>query len=1065
MKCSFTLKKNSRDRIGQRLLMWPKALAVLLLTLFTFNTFAQSNLSISGRVSDETGQPLPNVSVIIKGGDKGVNSDESGSYGIKAPAKATLIFSSVGYTLKEIEVNNRTVVNVTLSSASKQMEQIVVVGYGTQKRALVTGAVGSVSGKILDELPVPGIDQALQGRVAGVTVTNNGAPGTAPIVRIRGISSITQNSDPLYVIDGFPTGGLLNFDSRDIESVDVLKDASAAAIYGSRASNGVIIITTKKGRRDGKLQVSLDSYIGLQQAANKLDLLNTSQYVKYERMLNGAAGIGLPPRLQPENFNQPIYDGATQTYAQTNTDWQDAFFKKGLITQHNIGLSGGNGISRFYSSAGYFKQEGITPAVGYERFNVRLNSDHRINRFFTVGENLYLAYGNQNRDFTDNEGNRSKLMNIIRMPPYLPVHDPTSMGGFKGPNNSFDASDPVNPVEYSLIGSHTNKTVKLLGTAFLDINFTNWLKARTTFGIDHSNDALNDYTPIYNDGGTSSGSLAALRNRRNLYTSLLFSQQLTFDKTFGVHHLNVIGVYEQQSGKSLTEDATGTQNTNEVKTLSGATISGYTGRTEENFIMSVIGRVQYDYAGKYILSGSIRRDGLSVWATGHKWATFPAGSVGWRIDQENFMKSVSAVSELKVRAGYGLVGLNGTSLGNYPWQVTLQQNAYYPFNNSTSSGSNSAYYNTLGNQSLEWETTKQLNLGFDLGLYQNKITLSAEWFNRRSDNLILNVPTPFSFGFASAGVRANVGKMENKGLEIQLGLNETWGAYKNSLTLNFATVNNKVLALNTSNSTIDAGGDPDFGGGTQITRTVAGQPVQSFYGYVVEGIFQNEAEIAAHAVQVAGTDPTKSTAPGDLKFKDLSGPDGKPDGVIDDNDRTFLGSYIPKYSYGINYTANFKNFDLSVFFQGVQGNKIFNGTRIISEGMSRLFNSGTAVLNSWTTTNTNTDIPRAISGDPNRNTRPSTRWIEDGSYMRLKNVILGYNFSDKMLSRLTKGTVSRFHVYVSAFNLLTFTKYTGLDPEVGARNLAGTNGTLTNGIDYGQYPAARSYQVGVQVNF
>ena len=429
------------------------------------------------------------------------------------------------------------------------------------------------------------------------------------------------------------------------------------------------------------------------------------------------------------------------------------------------------------------------------------------------------------------------------------------------------------------------------------------------------------------------------------------------------------------------------------------------------------------------------------------------------------MKTICSLSELKIRAGYGLVGLNGTSLGNYPWQVTLQQNAYYPFGNGTSTGSNSAYYNALGNQSLEWEKTKQLNIGVDLGLFSNKVTLSAEWFDRKSDNLILNVPTPYSFGFGGAGVRANVGKMENKGFELQLGLNETFGSFRNTLTANFAAVTNKVLALNTSNSAIDAGGDADFGGGTQITRTVAGQTVQSFYGYIVEGIFQNDADVTNHATQVSGTDPAKSTAPGDLKFKDISGPDGKPDGVIDDNDRTFLGSYIPKFSYGLNYTANYKNFDLSIFFQGVQGNKIFNGTRIISEGMSRLFNSGTAVLNSWTTTNTGTDIPRAVSGDPNRNTRPSTRWIEDGSYLRLKNVILGYNLSESALQHLTKGAVSRIHLYVSAFNLFTFTKYKGLDPEVGARNLAGTNGTLTNGIDYGQYPAARSYQFGIQVTF
>ncbi len=1032
--------------------------------LFASNSYAQT-ITVNGRITSVNGDPIANASVVVKGSGSGVSSKEDGSFSINAPGNGTLVISSIGYVATEVSISNQTSLTVTLTAVQGGLDEVIVVGYGTQKRALVTGAVGSVSGKTIAELPVAGIDQALQGRVAGVTVTNNGAPGTSPIVRIRGISSITQNSDPLYVIDGFPSGGLVNFDSRDIESVDVLKDASAAAIYGSRASNGVVIITTKKGRRDGKIQVSLDSYIGTQKTTNRLDLLNTDQYVTYERMLNGAAGIGIPPRLQPANFNLPIYAGATQTYAQTNTDWQDEFFKSGLLTQHNIGISGGNERSRFFTSVGYFKQDGTAQGVDYERFNVRLNADHQISKIFSVGQNLYLAAGKQNRDFNDNEGNRTKLMNVIRMQPYLPVYDPTTVGGFRGPNNSFDAADPVNPVEAALIGDHPVNTFKLLGTAYLDINLASWLRARTTFGIDYSNEAINDYTPIFNDGGTGSSNLAQIRNRRNLNTSILFSQQLTFDKTFGEHHLNVIAVYEQQGGKNLTSDARGTQNSNEVKTLSGASITGFTGTTTENFIMSFVGRAQYDFAGKYIISASVRRDGLSVWAPGRKWSTFPAASIGWKLDQETFMQNLPAVSELKLRAGYGLVGLNGLSLGAYPWQVTLQQNAYYPFNNGTAAGSNSAYFNRLGNLELEWETTKQLNIGVDLGLFKNQVTLSAEWFTRRSDNLILDVPTPPTFGYGGAGVRANVGDMENKGVELQLGLNDFTGDFRNSISANFATVRNKVLALNTSNATIDAGGDADFGGGTQITRTVADQPVQSFYGYVVEGIFQTAAEVAQHATQVSGSTPANSTSPGDLKFMDISGPDGKPDGTINDFDRTFLGTYIPKFAYGLNYTASYKNFDLTVFFQGVQGNKIYNGTRIITEGMARLFNSGTAVLNSWTPSNTNTDIPRAVSGDPNRNTRPSTRWIEDGSYLRLKNVILAYNVSEGFLQNVTKGTVSRLRVYVSGFNLLTFTKYKGLDPEVGARNLAGTNGTLTNGIDYGQYPPATSFQVGIQANF
>jgi TonB-linked SusC/RagA family outer membrane protein len=467
--------------------------------------------------------------------------------------------------------------------------------------------------------------------------------------------------------------------------------------------------------------------------------------------------------------------------------------------------------------------------------------------------------------------------------------------------------------------------------------------------------------------------------------------------------------------------------------------------------MSYLGRINYEFAGKYLLSGSFRRDGLSVWAPGHKYANFPSGGIGWKIDRENFMRNIKPISELKLRASYGVTGLNavGAFPNDYPWQALVAANgSTYPFNNTISVG-NASYYGSLGNTALGWEKTKQMNIGLDLGLLNNKITLSAEYFNRKTDNLILNVPTPLSFGFFGKGVFSNVASMENKGIELQAGYNKTQGAFTWNLTGNISFIHNKVLALFTANSTIDVGGDPTFGGGLPITRTTAGQPIQSFYGYVVDGIFQSQADVTNSPTQQSGT------AAGDLKFKDLNG-----DGKITDADRTFLGSYLPKYSYAINYTAKYKNFDLSVFFQGVQGNKIFNAARIVTEGMARLYNAGTAVLNAWTPTNTKTNIPRAISGDPNQNIRPSSRWIEDGSYLRLKNIIIGYTLPDKALHSITKGVVSSFRLYIASQNLLTFTKYTGYDPEIGSQN-----GTLTNGVDYGQYPAARSFQVGIHVGF
>lgn len=1024
--------------------------------------FAQ-NISVRGKITSAAGEPVVKASITVRGSNNGTSSTEDGSFELSAPSNGTLVVTSVGFAQKEVAVNGQSSLIISLDAMTGDLEQVLVVGYGTQKRSTLTGAVSSVNNKTLNELPVASISQALQGRVPGLTVVNNGGPGTQAIVRIRGISSISFASDPLYVIDGFPTGNLGNIDMRDVENVQVLKDASAAAIYGSRATNGVIIITTKAGRREGGVKVTLDSYVGTESAWNTIDLLNTQQYVQYERALNGAAGIGIPPRLQAANFNQPIYAGTTQTYAQTNTDWQDAYFRKGLITQHNLGLSGGNDVSRFYTSAGYFKQEGITQGLNYERANIRFNSDHRVGKFITTGQTLLLSYSKQRLDNTG--GNRTRLANVIRALPYIPVTDPNQAGGYRDAENSFDGADPTNPVmDAVLLGNSVRKTFKLLGTVFAQINFTSWLNFRSTFGVDYVNNFQHQFVPIYNSKGRSS-TVANINDERSFFTTLLFTQQLTFDKTFGNHHINAIGVFERQNARNFGESSAGQQASNERQTLVGATNPSVYSTAAENLLISYVGRVNYEYAGKYLLSAAIRRDGLSVWAPGKKFANFPSASIGWKIDQENFMPKSGVLTELKLRGGVGVTGLNAIGVfpalpnsvlsNDYPWQSIVQENgAIYPFNNTVPAAGNASFYNSLANRDLEWETTKQTNVGLDLGLWNNKVTLVVDYYNRTTNNLILAVPTPGSFGFNAGGVLANVGSMRNKGVDIQAGYNKTNGSFTWNLLGNVGFITNKVLDLNTETAAIDAGSDQDFGNGA-ITRTSKGKSIQYFYGYIVDGIFQNQAEVNASPTQVAG-----STSPGDLKFRDISGPAGKPDGVITADDRTNLGSYLPKFTYSLNYGARYKNFDLSLFFQGVQGNKIFNASRILSEGMARLFNAGTAVLNAWTPTNTNTNIPRAISGDPNQNLRVSDRWIEDGSYLRLKNFTIGYTVPLQNMGSKVSNAISSFRLYVASQNLLTITKYKGWDPEVGSKNT-----TLTNGIDYGQYPSARSLQVGVQVGF
>ncbi|MXV51845.1 SusC/RagA family TonB-linked outer membrane protein [Pedobacter sp. HMF7647] len=1017
----------------------------------------RQDITITGTVTDENSEPMLGVSVLVKGGSVAVATGINGTFRINVPNEnAVLIFRSVNYVSQEIPVGRNTVLNVQLKSDTKALNEVVVVGYGSQKKSTLTGAIASVSSAKINALPVASVEQALQGRVAGLNVTNNGSPGTQPIVTIRGISSINFASDPLYVIDGFPTGNLSSFDSRDIQSVEVLKDASAAAIYGSRATNGVILITTKKGNSNNKLQVALDSYAGIQSPSNRLDLLNTEQYVQYATALNGANN--LPPRFSPANFNSPIYAGATQTYAQTYTDWQDAYFKtNAFLTSNNLSLSGGNAMSKFYASGGYFYQDGIAQGLSYDRYNFRINSEHKISKVFTFGENFYTAVGNQHYDAT--QGNRTPLTNVIRMTPYIPLHDPTTNGGYQGPISSFDGSDPTNPVEAALIGSNTVKTNKTLGTAYLDINFTSWLRFRSTFGIDYTNGYTQNYTPIYNDGGTLSATSANIANQRVSSTTKLFTEQLTFDKSFGSHHVSATAVYEQQGYKVITETSSGNQSTNLIKTLNGASNVAANNTNESNLLQSLVGRVNYDFEGKYLVSASIRRDGFSIWAPDHKFANFPSASVGWKIDQENFLKNSKVISELKLRAGYGLTGIPPGGLGNYPYLSPVNSNkAFYPIGNVAPGGGNASYTNGLTNLDLSWEKTKQLNIGLDLGFSDNKFTVVAEYFKRKTDNLILTVPTAPSQGFLGVGTYANVGAMQNIGGELQLGYHKRSGDFTFDIEGLFSVIRNKVLSLNTPNASIFSGSDADFGGGDPFTNTVAGRSVQSFYGWIADGIFKNAQEVANSPKQ-------DNAAAGDIKFRDIGGPNGAPDGVIDSYDRTFIGSFLPEFTYSLNYSANYKNFDLTLFFQGVQGNDVLNAENIIVEGMPRLFNSGINVLNAWTPENSSSTIPRAIAGDPNRNGRLSTRWVEDGSYLRMKNVLIGYTMSPTVLRSFAKNTISRLKFYVSAQNLFTFTKYNGFDPEVGNKNQNTSGGTLTNGVDFGQYPAARSFQFGIQAGF
>jgi TonB-dependent starch-binding outer membrane protein SusC len=1021
-----------------------------LLLLTTGVLWAQDRV-VTGRVTsaDDNGG-VPGASVRVKGTNNGTTTDASGSFKISAPANATLVISSVGYATSEVSVNGRTNIPVSLSSDVENLNEVVVVGYGTQKKASLTAAVASVSAKELTALPVPSIESALQGRVSGIQVTNNGSPGVAPVVRVRGVGSINYAANPLYVVDGYPVGSLNDFDMRDVESLDVLKDASSAAIYGSRAANGVILVTTKKGSRDGKLHVNAETYYATQSAWKKLTPLNTQQYLQYGKALLTNAGVAFPDRWN--NLNAETYPGSGVTFANTNTDFQDYLFQAGGMSHSSVSISGGNDKSHFYTSFGYFKQDGIYVGTNYERGNVRLNSDHNIGKHFNIGQTLTIALASKLDEGVG--GGRTALANVIKSLPYTPVYNPTEIGGYFGTTNA-DGSDPVNPIIPALLIRSQNRNTRIQGTVFAEVKFTDFLKYKFTTGLDYGTNRSLSRTPIYT-AGQSGSTINGISDSRGEFIGTLFTNQISFDKTFGKHYVNAIAVAEQQFGVGEGITSGGNYNTNSFTVITPNILNpAVGGGKNETTILSYLARVNYDYNGKYLLSASIRRDGSSLFAPGKKWGTFPAVSVGWRISEEAFMKELPAVSELKLRGSYGLVG-NISGFPNYAWQSTIGSSTNYVFGNGLTPGQST---NQLGNADLGWELTKMTNIGIDLALLKNKFTLSADYYIRETadNSLVLQRPLASSLGYSNNTI-ANFGAIKNTGIDVQLGYNHNIGGLKFKVLGNLGFVTNTITSLE---APINAGQNAESG--ATVTRTEVGMPVQYLYGYVVDRIYQNQGEIDADEAAAkakggsAATYQGGKSAPGDIRFKDING-----DGKVDDSDRTMIGNVLPDFTYGLNFDATYKNFDFTLFLQGVQGNDIYNNLKTQTQGMVRLFGATTEVLNAWTPQNTNTTIPRAVSGDPNQNTtRASNRWVEKGSFMRIKNISLGYTLPQSFLSSFAGGTLTKVRFYVSAQNLLTFTGYSGYDPEIGSRD----NNQLVYGIDNGQYPAARTLMVGVQLGF
>jgi TonB-dependent starch-binding outer membrane protein SusC len=999
-------------------------------------------IAVKGTITDAaTSEALPGANVQVKGTTTGTVADLNGAFSIEANKGDVLVFSFIGYLPQEVTLGTELVLSIALAPDIKNLDEVVVVGYGTQRRTVVTGAISSVSSDEINALPTSGLDQALQGRAAGLTVISNGAPGYSSTMRVRGISTI-NDANPLYVVDGVVSTSISNLSPADIESIEVLKDASTAAIYGSLGSNGVIIVTTKKGKA-GNVVVNLEGYYGVQYSNARYDLMNSEQYKEY-----ATGGAFTTPTV----YTNPIYDARTKA---ADTDWQDEIYQNGPMQNYDLSLSGGNENSTFRLSAGYLNQQGIVIKTGLERYNFRVNSDFKKDRL-KVGENLSLSYSMQD-PLADN-GGRSLLEHAIKMAPYLPVYNKDNLGGFQGPTSSIDGQDAENPVRIMELNNRQLNTLDILGNIYAELNIVKGLKFRTNLGLQDQRILDNQFYPSYNDdnlgGNTHRATFANIIKNQATYNSFLFTNNLTYNLTLAEkHNFEVLALMEYSAVHSTIVNANShNSNTNNLDELSNSE-SSLSSNSIDYYRIGYLGRINYNYDAKYLFSASIRKDASSRFGSNKRWGTFPSVSLGWNIAKEAFLSNIGSISNLKLRGSWGIAG--NDKAPDYKYSASLTPNMYYVINNAAVVGITPS---GTANADLKWEETTMTNIGVDLGLFQNQFTLSAEYYFNRSNDLLMQVPLPLSYGDFTGTISQNAGSMDVKGFELQLGYNDFEGEFHWSANLNLGTFKNEVKSL---------GGATYISGfafeGEDLNRCQVGEPAFFFYGWDFDGIFQSPEE--AESYMGGSQHALNASTAGDFRIKDTNG-----DGVISATDRTNIGNPFPKMTLGFDLNASYKGFDLNLFISGVYGNKLYNTNLYDLQAMPRLFNAGVEVLDRWTETNHSNTIPRA--GAVAANAQASSRFVEDGAYTKLKNITLGYTLPGNLL----KNKLAKLRIYVSAQNMICITKYSGLDPEVGRYTTSGTSLTqigapqtttqnYANGIDVGNYPIPKSVIAGFQITF
>ena len=989
-----------------------RTITLLFGLLFPLCISAQQ-INVNGIVKDAYGDGIPAASVVVKGTTTGTIADVDGKFSLKVSPDAILEFSCVSYVPVEEAVASRNYLEVVLKEDTELLSEVLVIGYGTIRKSDLTGAVSAVSNDQLKDSPVPSVGQALQGKVAGVQIIDSGAPGSNVNIKVRGLGSI-NNCDPLIVIDGVPTDlGLNALNTSDIERIDVLKDASAAAIYGSRGANGVVMITTKRGS-EGKGKLSVNANASFQNAHNVPKMLNAAQYAQLSNEMMSNAGHNTNP-----DWLDPASLGA-------GTNWLDEMLQTGIMKNYTVSYSGGNDKAHYYVSGGFLDQSGIVRNVGYKRFTFQSNSDAQVLDWLKFMTNITFSADDKN-------SGEYSIASILGALPVIGVKDED--GQWAGPEgNSEWYGSTRNPVGVSETNKSKTNGYNLLANITAEVSFTRWLKFRSTFGYDAKFWYGDSFTPKY-DWKPSPVEQSSRFKSDNKSFTYLWDNYFLFDQTFNKkHHLSIMAGTSAQWNKfdymNAQKNVFMFDNIHEMD--NGQEMYSIDGNQSEWSLMSLMARLNYSYADRYLLTATVRRDGSSRFGADNRWGTFPSVSLAWRPSKEEFFPENKVVNDLKIRAGYGVTG-SQASVGNYGY-LAIYDLAIYSFGTAGKEQA-TLFARTLANPSLHWEEVAQTNVGVDIAFLDSRIQFSVDGYLKDTRDMLVKASIPITSGFEDTSTTyTNAGKVRNSGIEMSLHTVNFAGEFNWETDINATWNKNRIIDLNS-----DIPNYINQINNSYVTMLANGYPINVFYGYVTDGVFQNQTEIDKHAYQ-------PGAEPGDIRFSDLNN-----DGVINDSDRTVIGNPNPSWLFSMNNRFEWKGLELNIYLQGVAGNQIFNANNVTNTGMSSATNQTTAVLGRWTGEGTSNTMPRAVYADPNQNNRVSDRFIEDGSYLRVKNITLAYSFPQRLLDRIH---VEGLRLALSCENVATITGYSGFDPEVSI-----------NGIDASLYPIPRTFSVGLNLTF